>query len=182
MDATATDVSNVKTPLGERVNLRMIAVAAVVLLLVGYPVYQFVQSAMNHGIQSVGDAKLVDLKALGNFPFDDTSGSIKDVPPVYRDLDGKKVILEGFMFAGQSAADQVNAFQFVYNIQKCCFGGPPRVQERVFVHVPNGGAVPYYYQQLVRISGTLHVNVKRSDPQGKIDVVYEMETDKVDSL
>ena len=47
------------------------------------------------------------------------------------------------MYAGGSAAPKVPAFQLVYSIQKCCFGGPPRVQERVFVNAPASKPVPF---------------------------------------
>src|ERR1700753_1014624 len=92
--------------LGERINFRMIAVAAVMLFLVGYPVYEYVSASMNHGIEDVGNGlKKVDLKSLGNFPFDDSAGTLNDIPQRWRDLNGKKVILEGFMFNGNSAGD-----------------------------------------------------------------------------
>ena len=46
-------------------------VAAVVLLLIGYPVYTFVQASRTHGIQDMGGMKVVDLKALGDGADDD---------------------------------------------------------------------------------------------------------------
>jgi hypothetical protein len=159
----------------------MIAVVGVVLFLVGYPIYTYLDAAITGGIENAGNGmKKVDLKALGNFPFDDKTSTIKDVPQKWRDLDGKKVILEGFMYAGNSAADNVNRFQFVYNVQKCCFGGPPRVQERVFTVVP-GGSVPYLYGYMVRCTGTLHVEVKKDDA-GTTNAVYIMQLDKMEQL
>jgi len=172
------NASRGKVPLGERVNLRMILVAAVVLLLIGYPVYQFVNAARTHGIQQHGDLSVVDLKALGNFPFDDVNGTVNDIPPVYRKLDGQRVALDGFMYAGNSAGDEVSAFQFVYNITKCCFNGPPRVQERVFAQ--SKAPVPYY-GQMVRCIGTLHVGVKKNEA-GQANAVYEMDVDRVEQL
>src|SRR5437763_2495423 len=129
MDAAVANNARSKTPLSERINLRMVLVAAVALFLIGYPVYTYVSAARSHGISRQGDLQVVDLKALGNFPFDESNSTIKDIPPVYRELDGKRVALDGFMYAGNSAGDEVSAFQFVYNITKCCFNGPPRVQE-----------------------------------------------------
>jgi hypothetical protein len=175
MDAAVANNARGKVPLGERVNLRMILVAAVVLFLIGYPVYTYVDASRNHGISRDG---LVDLKALGNFPFDETNGTINDVPPVYRALDGKRVALDGFMYAGNGAGDEVSAFQFVYNIAKCCFNGPPKVQERVFAR--SSKPVPYY-GQMVRCIGTLHVGVKKNEA-GQTNSVYELDVDKVEAL
>jgi hypothetical protein len=176
--ANNTSKDQTKVPLSERVNLRMILVAAVVLLLIGYPVYTFVQASRTHGIQDTGGMKVVDLKALGNFPFDEVNSTIKDVPPIYRQLDGQRVALDGFMYAGNSASDEVSAFQFVYNITKCCFNGPPKVQERVFAQ--SKSPVPYY-GQMVRCVGTLHVNVQKNEA-GQTNSVYELDVDKVEQL
>ena len=182
METTLTNPPKPKTPWSQRINFRMIAVAAVVLFLVGYPIYTYLDAAITGGVENAGNGmKKVDLKALGNFPFDDKLSTINDVPQKWRDLDGQKVILEGFMYAGNSAANDINRFQFVYNIAKCCFGGPPRVQERVFTIVPNGQTVPYYYGEMVRCTGTLHVKVMKNEA-GTTSSVYMMDLSKVEEL
>jgi len=103
------------------------------------------------------------------------------VPQKWRDLNGQKVILEGFMCNVHTSAGNVPDFQFVYNIQKCCFGGPPLVQERVFTVVPNGETVPFYYGQMVRCTGTLHVAVVKNEAGGT-NSVFTMDLDKVEQL
>jgi hypothetical protein len=178
-DSVMTTAVASKMPLTERINFRMLAVVAVVLGLVGYPVYTFVQASLNGGVQKVGDLNVVDLKALGNFPFNEDTSTINDVPAKWRELNGKRVALEGFMVPANSAGEDVSQFQFVYNVTKCCFNGPPRVQERVFARVPNG-TVPYYGVE-VRCVGTLHVAVTKNDA-GKTNTVYVMDVDKVDQL
>jgi hypothetical protein len=117
---------------------------------------------------------------MGFFDFNDQTGTIKDIPEKFRALDGKEVALEGFMWAGTSAGDKVNSFQFVYNIAKCCFGGPPKVQERVFAYVPNKNGVDYYSDE-VRIIGTLHVGIQKDD-LGKVAAVYTMDVKHVEQL
>ena len=109
------------------------------------------------GIHSHGDYSYVDLKSMGNFPFDARNGLLTDVPKDFRNLDGKGVELKGMMFS-RSASYEVQSFEFVYNIAKCCFGGPPKVQERVFVRVPNNGKVQLSSDQ-VDIIGKLHVRL-----------------------
>ncbi len=81
------------------------------------------------------------------------------------------------MYAGRSAAPRINDFQFVYSITKCCFNGPPLVQERVFAHTRNDELVPYY-GDLVKIVGTLHVKVQKE--AGVVTAVYSMDVDKVE--
>jgi hypothetical protein len=173
-------VANNKPSLSERINFRMIAVTAVVLFLVGYPVYQYVSASLNKGIAKHGDIYNVDLKSLGNFPFDDTNGTVNDIPARWRELDRKKVALEGFMFSTDSAGDDVSTFQFVYNITKCCFNGPPKVQERVFAHIAHDGKVPYSSEE-VRCVGELRLMLHKNEV-GKIDVVYAMLVDHVEPI
>jgi hypothetical protein len=183
MEATVNTPTKPRMRLTQRINFRMIAVAAVVLFLVGYPIYTYLDETITGGVHNVGNGmKAVDLKALGNFPFDDKVSTINDIPQKWRDLNGQKVILEGFMYAGTSAADNIHSFQFVYNVAKCCFGGPPRVQERVFTVVPNGGTVTNYGSyEMVRCTGTLHVDIKKNEV-GSTIAVYTMDLDKVDEL
>jgi len=73
----------------------------------------------------------------------------------------------------------VPAFQLVYSIQKCCFGGPPRVQERVFVKAPPNNPAPFYWQP-VRVTGTLHVNAHREE--GQVVSVFDMDVDRVEPV
>ena len=174
MEATA------HRPLSSRINLRLMLVAAVFFGLVGYPVYLYVDAKMNGGIKKVGNLDEVDLKALGNFPFNETNGSLAEVPPQFRALDGKQVVLEGFPYPTNYAGDQVPQFQFVYNITKCCFGGPPKVQERVFAHAPKGTTVPFYDSQFSRLQGVLHVRPVKME--GKVISLYDMTIEKVEPL
>ncbi len=164
MDATATanNPTKPRRPLSQRINFRMIAVAAIVLFLVGYPIYTYLDETVTGGVHNIGNGmKSVDLKALGNFPFDEKTSTIKDIPEKWRALDGQKVVLEGFMYAGTSAADNINNFQFVYNVAKCCFGGPPRVQEPRLDLRPQWRNSPLLLQRI----GTLHRHPSRQDHQ-----------------
>ena len=81
------------------------------------------------------------------------------------------------MYAGRSAAPEINDFQFVYSITKCCFNGPPLVQERVFAHTADGSRVPYY-GDLVKIVGTLHVKVEKD--AGVVTSIYTIDVDNIE--
>ena len=109
----------------------------------------FARGLYNKGIEWHGDYADVDLKAMGNFPFSPAAGTRDDVPARWRALDGKRVQLEGFMWSPVSAGTRGTEFQFVYNINICCIGGPPQVQERVFGYADR--EVPIFrYRQLAR--------------------------------
>lgn len=166
-----------RVPLRERINLRMIIVGAVFGCLIGYPVYMLVDASINHGVKQMGDVAKVDLKALGNFPFDEVNGTITDVPRQYRELDGKKVLLEGFPYVTKYAGDEAPEFEFVYNVAKCCFGGPPKVQERVFAKARPGQSVPNYHRMFATLEGTLHVKVDKEE--GRAKTLYTLDIDKI---
>ena len=160
------------------ITLRMGLLLALVAAPFLYFGYVIVDQAMHKGVVNRGNYFEVDLKSLGYFPFDAAKDSLEDVPQRWRDLDGKRVALVGEMWTGGTSAPKINAFELVYSIQKCCFGGPPKVQERVFAKVRNGGTVPYSWQT-VRVVGTLHVTAAR-DETGQIVRLYELDVDSVD--
>jgi hypothetical protein len=169
-----------KRPLSERVNFRLLTIVVIFSLLVGIPVYNFVKLQVSHGIERNGSRFDVDLKKMGFFDFDDHNGTIDNVPPDYRKLDGKEVALEGFIAPTSVSGDQINNFELVYNVAKCCYGGPPKVQERVFAHVPNG-AIEYTSDE-IRIIGTLHVVLNKDSDTGKITTVYTMDVKRAEPL
>ena len=160
-----------------RVTLRMIFFILVVLLLVGYPVYVFLESALTGGIRDRGGYKEVDLKAMSLFHFDQENGTIDDVPQKWRELDGQKVKVVGEMWDPYSAGNQVVGFQLVYSIAKCCFSGPPQIQHFVQARVVPGKSVGYPSGP-VEVMGTLRVKVTR-DELGKITGVYHLDVESV---
>lgn len=167
-------------PMTQRINVRMIVFAAIVLALVAFPVYWYLSVALTGGIRDAGNGyKEVDLMAMVSFPFDQKYGTIEDIPEKYRALDGQKVILTGEMVPMQSAAPEINSFSLVYSVSECCYTGEPQVQHFIHSTVQDGRKVPYY-AGLVRASGTLHVNVKKAE--GKVDSVFQFDVEDVKPL
>jgi hypothetical protein len=159
-------------PARSGINFRLMAFIMLVSSPFVWCAYAGVRYVFNGGIEDHGGYKKIDLKAIGNFNFDQFTGNINDVPTIYRKLDGQRVMLDGYMFSSTGASN-VHDFQLVYNIQRCCFGGPPKVQERVFVFCPPGKIIGMNsaYMQMV---GTLHVQVTQ-DKGGAITSVYTMD-------
>ena len=83
------------------------------------------------------------------------------------------------MTNGKAAGRQLRDFQFVYNVQLCCFNGPPLVQERVFARVPKGGQIPYS-SEFTKLTGILHVKVEKQD--GVIVSVYTMDVESAEPI
>jgi hypothetical protein len=155
-----------------RITWRMLAGWAIVLFMVGFPIYTYVASAITGGISRRGDMTVVDLKAMSDFEMDQIRGTNDDVPARYRNLDGKRVMLAGEIWAPQSASGRIGRFHLVYSINKCCFSGPPKVQHFVRCKVKDDGTVDYC-RGLVNVTGTLHVAVEAAD--GRVQSVYRLE-------
>src|SRR5687768_5948726 len=120
-----------KIPLSQRINFRMIGFVAIVMLLVGYPLYQFADEAITGGIKNRGDYTEVNLKAMSTFPFDQDMGRTEEIPAKWRELDGKRVQLTGEMWQPAVAAGKVRNFDLVYSISKCCVTSAPQIQHFV---------------------------------------------------
>jgi len=167
-----------------RINWRMIAFLAVISSPFLYILYIFLSQTLNHGVTYRGDYAEVDLKALGNFPFNQETGTLEDIPAHFRELNGKKVRLEGYMWAPRAVhkSGKGTEVQFVYNVTKCCFLGPPLVQERVYAFLPAGSnAEVTGPQTFVALTGTLHVRIRR-DEAGTIHSVYDMDVERAEVL
>ena len=166
-----------KVPLRERISFRMIFFIAFITLLVGYPVYVLVDMRVSGGVKQLGGGyTYVDLKAMSTFPFDQNNGTLDDVPPKWRELDGKKVVFHGEMWAPQTAGPNVTNFELVYSIAKCCFSGPPQIQHFVHSKVQEGAKVAFF-EGTVEVRGILHLNVKKD--QGKVSSVYQLDVESV---
>jgi hypothetical protein len=165
------------------VNVRLIVLLALVAAPFLYFAFVMVRDMVTGGVISHGDYAEVDLKSMGNFYFDPSKDGIESVPERFRNLDGKRVMLEGEMFAPNEAADDVRRFELVYNIAKCCFGGPPKVQERVFAKVPEKmqGVPNYQYRSPVRVTGKLHVKIIKGT-DGVVAALYTMDVENVEPV
>jgi len=179
MATVETEQAATKVPWSDRINPRLIVFVIVMLAVIGYPVYLFVDEAVSGGIHDRGGYKDVNLQAMSTFSFDQVNGTLDQIPQKWRDLDGKRVVLQGEMWAGQNAADELNRFDLVYSKTKCCFSGPPQVQHFVKASVVGGKRVPYY-DTMVRVTGTLHVDVKRNETG--VESVYSLEVERVEAL
>jgi hypothetical protein len=158
------------------INWRIIVFGAVVASLPLWVVYTYVSDVMQQGVGGKnGEYTQVELKWMSSFDFNQTAGTIDDVPKRWRDLDGQKVLLRGEIWAPNSAGPEMTQFDLCYSIAKCCFSGPPQVQHFVRSQAVKG-PVPNY-NGLVEVRGTLHVNVIPGPD--KIASVYQLDVDSV---
>ena len=164
-----------------RISPQMLLIFGLLCLPFAYFAYVIIDQSLTRGVKDHGSYVEVDLKSMGFFPFNAQTDGLAAVPEIYRKLDGRRVVLQGEMFADDTAGATVRRFQLVYSIQKCCFGGPPKVQERVFCQVPNTMKVRNYtYNGQVRVVGTLKVEAKRDGDQ--VVSLYELDVESVEPV
>lgn len=158
------------------INVRMILFVLIVSAPFVYIVGSAVMYSITGGITDRGAYKEVDLKALGNFPFNAEEGSVEQVPPQYRSLDGQRVMLRGFMFQPEDVGAKGRRFQFVYDVNKCCFNGPPLVQERVFAHAKQDAKI-YDQYTLADVVGVLRVRPIKEPATGKVISLFDLDVE-----
>jgi hypothetical protein len=173
-------------PAPRRFNTRILAFVLIFGLLLGLPLYVFIDTALSGGVKKRGDGVFeVNLQAMSNFVFDQTNGTLDDVPPKWRELDGKRIITEGEIAPGTLQSRGLDQeFELVFSVAKCCFSGPPQIQHFVQVDVPqkNLESVKWDGASRVRLEGVLKVNITRDPTTNAITGVYHITADKLDSL
>ncbi|HUB25027.1 MAG TPA: hypothetical protein VL992_06325 [Tepidisphaeraceae bacterium] len=166
----------------KKINFRVVLLAAIAFLFVGYPFFFWARDMFDGGIVNHGNYADVNLKAMSDFDLDQMNGQITDVPLRFRQLEGKRVAMLGQMWAPNYAGDgSLKYFMLCYNRAKCCFAGPPLAQHFVDSYV-KPGATAYYDDGMVRVWGTLHVRFRRDPTTGVIKAIYMCEVDRVDDL
>src|SRR5258708_10376784 len=109
-----------KLPLSQRLNPRILIFVAVLLFLLGWPVYTFLSETLTAGIHDRGDYKEVDLKAMCCFRMDPISATLKDIPEKYRALDGQRVMLTGFVVPTEHSGYEITNFSLLYSYACGC--------------------------------------------------------------
>ena len=172
-----------RQPVNWSMLIRIGVVGCIVLGLVGYALKVTYESVIQGGVVAAGDHYKVELKQMSNFEMDQALGGVADVPERYRQLDGKKVILEGEVApAGTFSGDTVKQFSLCYSVAKCCYGGPPKVQHFVACKAADGRPMPNYEGAgMIRVHGTLHVKVVKNDA-GKIDSIFQLDVTRIEPI
>ena len=114
----------------------------------------------------VGGYRVVDFELLAGYPFNapndkltnqaDIAAVEKQVPAGIKDLDGKKVLVSGFLQPVKDVQGRSTEFLLVRNQPNCCYSGMTTITEFVSVKVPVPG-VEEIMDQPVTVQGTLHV-------------------------
>jgi hypothetical protein len=76
-------------------------------------------------------------------------------------LDGKNVFLKGYMYPTRQY-EGITAFVFCRDSGECCFGGTPKVEDMIVVHLADD-ATTEYHTGLVSVAGTFELRKELGD-------------------
>jgi hypothetical protein len=98
------------------------------------------------------------------------------VPPTALDLEGKKIFIKGYVYPGRRT-DGIREFLLVRDQGDCCFGGDPKITDRI--HVTLEEPLQLTYQpRLHKLGGTFHVGVQDQAIDGaKGGIFYHLKAD-----
>jgi hypothetical protein len=133
----------------------------------------------------------MDWKVLSNYKFEVPEPVINDnptrkpKPPKLKDkipddimaLDGKKVVLKGFMVPIDEDATGVRKFALMRNPMGCCFAGSVNINEYATVEMAPGKKARFMPYVPVTVEGVLFVGVMIEE--GFVAGLYRMQGDSV---
>lgn len=110
-------------------------------------------------------------------PDPDRAG--EQVPASAMDLEGKKIFIKGFIYPGREK-EGIRQFLLVRDQGDCCFGGNPKITDRIQVTLVDPLRLNYQ-SRLHKVSGVFHVEpVKTAVGGAKGGVLYHLKADHLE--
>ena len=107
-------------------------------------------------------------------PDDMQPGQI--VPPSAMALEGKKIFIKGYVYPGQRK-DGIHDFLLVRDQGDCCFGGNPKITDRIQVSLESPLELTYQ-PRLHKLGGTFHIAPQDKAIDGAAGgVLYHLKAD-----
>ncbi len=128
----------------------------------------------------------VDFQLLASYPFNAPNDKLttpaaiaeveKQIPASIKALEGKKVMVRGFLVPIKDVQGRSTEFLLVRDQPTCCYSGMTAITEFISVKVPGKG-VASITDQPVTVQGTLHVGAVMES--GYVVGVYTMDGEKL---
>lgn len=119
--------------------------------------------------------KIVTFDELESWPYED---ALKGMPKRVRDLDGKKVLMTGFMLPIDEVQN-IKEFLLVQSLWSCCYGQPPDINGIVRVIMPDDKRTDYFFDPL-KIVGKFKVEACVID--GYCVDIYQLEAESLEPI
>lgn len=100
----------------------------------------------------------------------------QQVPPSALALEGQRIFIKGYVYPGREK-DGIRKFLLVRDQGECCFGGNPRITDRIFVTLEDPLLLTYATRSF-KVGGTFHVEAHSSAiDDAKGGVFYHLKAD-----
>ena len=119
--------------------------------------------------------KILPFDELASWPYED---GLKGMPKRVKDLDGKKVMMTGFMLPIDEV-EKIKEFLLVQSLWSCCYGQPPDINGIVRVVMPKGKTTDYFFDPL-KIVGTFKVEATMMD--GYCVDIYQLHVESLEVI
>jgi hypothetical protein len=119
--------------------------------------------------------KVVTFDELTAWVYED---GLKGMPKKLKDLNGKKVLMSGFMLPIDEVQN-IKEFLLVQSLWSCCYGQPPDINGIVRVVMPKGKTTDYFFDPL-KVIGTFKVEATTID--GYCVDIYQIEVESLEAL
>jgi hypothetical protein len=130
--------------------------------------------------------RIVDFQLLASYPFDAPNDKVtndaaiaqveKQIPAAIKMLDGKNVLIRGFMVPVKDTQGHSTEFLIVRDQPTCCYSGMTTITEFISVKVPGPG-VDSILDQPVTVQGKLRVGAVIES--GYVLGVYRLDGEKL---
>ena len=165
--------------MSQRINFRLLLLMGIVVFVVGWVLWKFVETSVTGGIINRGQYLEVDLKEISSFEMDQYDATDESIPDRFRKLDGKRVLLVGEMYQAYAIGGNVAQFALVYSIAKCCVTSSPKIQHFVKSTADPARSIAYH-DGLVKVMGIFHVGVEKVG--GRVRGVYRVDVQSVEPV
>ncbi|HEX4119528.1 MAG TPA: DUF3299 domain-containing protein [Verrucomicrobiae bacterium] len=105
-----------------------------------------------------------------------SSPAAAQIPASVRSLDGRKVVIQGFLLPVKMNNGLAVEFLLMRNQSMCCYGVPPRINEWITVQASGQGVKPVM-DQPIAVAGVLHVGPILEN--GSLAGIYRLDADKI---
>jgi hypothetical protein len=119
--------------------------------------------------------KIVTFDEISSWPYEDR---LKGMPKRCKELDGKKVMMTGFMLPIDEV-QHIKEFLLVQSLWSCCYGQPPDINGFVRVVMPKGKTTEYFFDPL-KVTGTFKVEATVVD--GYCVDIYQLHAESIEAV
>ncbi len=104
-------------------------------------------------------------------PDDEVSG--EKIPPSAVALDGQKVFIKGYVYQG-AHSEGIRRFLLVRDQGDCCFGGKPKLTERIQVSLSDPKGMTYT-TGICKVAGVFRVELHQTAVDGPGGIIYHLD-------